>query len=197
MRVCEVGFGGAHCLRYLHTHAAWAGGIEVVEANFQQALQLGIPKENLFDGTKLPQTLSQPIDLWIFQDSFEHLPGPSTFLSWLTTNSSPKAAILLVAPRAGSLSERALGRFWPHKLPDHTFHWSIKGLGEFLERYGFVCERRFYPLKYVSLSMLVKHIAHKLGCKSLAAKIEQLLPSKRFLFNFGEMGLLLTRQKSV
>ena len=80
---------------------------------------------------ELPARLDDPVDLWLFQDSFEHIPDPAAFVAWMTASSAPNAEILLVAPRADSLSRRMMGRWWPHKLPDHQFHWSRAGLVAF------------------------------------------------------------------
>jgi methyltransferase family protein len=193
LAVCEVGFGGPACLSFLNRRAAWAGGIEVVDANLGAAAEEGVPADRLFHGASLPASLDRAIDLWIFQDSFEHLPDPAAFVAWMTASSSARARILIVAPRAGSTSERLLGRLWPHKLPDHHFHWSKAGiLGWFAGR-GFDVDKEFRPDKVVSGGMVLAHLAHKLGLAG-RGRVASLVPALSFSFNLGEMGLLLRRR---
>jgi hypothetical protein len=189
--VCEVGFGGAHCLRSLHGRSERAFGIEVSPEHLEQAVGLGLPSDRLwlFDG--LPRRLPEAVDLWIFQDSFEHLPDPGSFLSWMTESSSPGAQVLLVAPEAGCLSDRLLGRWWPHRLPDHSFHWSKKGIEQVFRGQGFLLTGDFFPWKHVSAWSVVSHLAHKLGVRPPSFSTK--LASVPLLFNVGEMGLVFRK----
>jgi len=158
--------------------------------NRDHAIRLGVPSERIFDGNNLPERLSESIDLWIFQDSFEHLPKHADFVNWMLRSSAPAAGVLVVAPQAGSFSERMLGRVWPHKLPDHLFHWSKQGLVSFFETRGFKLSAEFNPLKTISLQVVLAHIAHKTGLYNLQGPIERWLPTISFPFNFGEQGML-------
>lgn len=187
-RVCDVGFGGGSCLALVASQAGRAIGIEANVSAIQRVRATGIDADLLYV-EQLPSRLDAPIDLWLFQDSFEHLPDPAQFTEWLVDNSSPSAQILLVAPRADSLSRRLLGRLWPHSLPDHQFHWSHQGLVEFMARRGFHVHRRFYPLKFVSPGMAIAHILHKLGAPPRSAGASFAVP-----FNFGEHGLVFARR---
>jgi hypothetical protein len=188
--VCEVGFGGGHCLRYLADRSAQAFGIERVAENLEQARRLGVAGVVPFEERcRLPRA----VDLWVFLDSFEHLCDPADFVAWLARRSSRDALLLVVAPEAGSLSERLLGRLWPHRIPDHAFHWSRRGLCEFLGGHGFKLWREFHPGKYVSCATVVSHLAHKfprLG--RLRAGAEAFARLTLFL-NVGEMGLVFRR----
>lgn len=191
LNICEIGFGGAHCLSYLQKNSASAIGIEASEDHIKQAIHLGVPKNHLYLFQQLPENLNPKIDLWIFQDSFEHLPNPTTFMNWVNDQSTENCAILIVAPLAGSISEKLLGRMWPHRLSDHQFHWSEKGLYEFFANQNYKVEKRFYPLKHVSLNTIINHLAHKFGFKSV-----NLQSSLSFKFNIGEIGLLLRKTKN-
>jgi SAM-dependent methyltransferase len=189
LRVCETGFGGGHCLKFIQDNSKAAYGIEAVQENIENAARLGVRTERLFDARNLPETLSEKIDLWVFQDSFEHIPDPAAFVAWLNRNSSTAALILLVAPDAGSLSEKLLGNLWPHKLPDHHFHWTRKGIEEFFLSHGFELERSFYPTKVISPVMVAAHLNIKNTMKTVQRAL-LLLPELRLKFNIGEMGLL-------
>jgi len=189
--VCEVGFGGGHCLRWLAERAAHVTGIEAVEANLAHARRLGIGDVQAFDACREP--LARPVELWLFQDSFEHLPEPDRFLAWLAASSAPNARVLLVAPEAGSPSERLLGPLWPHRLPDHRFHWSRRGLEERFAAHGFRLAGRFRPTKSVSLAMVTAHLAHRFPVLRPAAAVARGLPAARLDFNLGEMGLVFER----
>ena len=156
--VCEVGFGGGSCLPYLAERARKLTGLEANETTIEYARASGA-KATLLDVRKL-RKLDEPVDLWLFQDSFEHIPDPAAFTRWMVANSSPQAEILIVLPRGDSLSRRLLGRFWPHKLPDHQFQWSRSGLIEFMKRRGFEVEREFFPLKFASPQMVLAHFLH-------------------------------------
>lgn len=189
---CEVGFGGAHCLKYLSDNGSDAFGIEAADANLRHAGEMGIPRERLFRFDRLPDALPAKIGFWLFLDSFEHLPSPREFLRWVRRNSARRARILLVAPQAGSFSERVLGRFWPHRLPDHSFHWSKAGISECFAEAGFSLEREFRPKKIISPKMVTCHLAHFCGV-DLDARLVGYLPDWSVPFNIGQMGMVFAR----
>lgn len=187
--VCEVGFGAGYTLNYLHQTARGAWGIEVVESNLQHARSLGVPGNRVLLHQAIPARLSESIDLWLFLDSFEHLPDPTAFMKWAQANTSSKGRLLIVMPRADSLSQRMLGSWWPHRVPDHPFHWSRRGIVEFLAGYGFQLQSTFWPWKNVSIPMLSAHMEHKWGF-TLLPQHAAIASKLHFPFNIGEMGLL-------
>jgi hypothetical protein len=189
--VCEVGFGGGHTLRWLAERGAHACGVEAVEANLAHARALGLADVFSFSACRAP--LPRPVELWLFLDSFEHLPEPDSFLAWLAESSAENARVLLVAPEAGSPSERWLGALWPHRLPDHRFHWSRAGLLERFAAHGFREEARFRPTKSVSAPMVAAHLAHRFPALATLARAARALGGLRLRFNVGEMGLVLRR----
>jgi SAM-dependent methyltransferase len=188
-RVCEVGFGGGTCLPFLAERARKVIGLEANESAITRAREAGY-RADYYLVDQLPARLPEPVDLWIFQDSWEHIPDPASFLQWMRANCAPGAEILMVLPRGDSLSRKVLGRLWPHKLPDHQFQWSRKGLVEFLGRRGFVPRAEFFPMKFVSPQMLVAHALHHAGAPQ---RFRKWLGGVAFSFpfNFGEMGLVL------
>lgn len=190
--VCEVGFGGGHCLRWLAERAAHAFGVEAVEANLAHARSLGIGNVMRFSDCREP--LPRPVELWLFLDSFEHLPEPARFLRWLSASSAPRARVLLVAPEAGSPSERRLGAWWPHRLPDHRFHWSRPGLEELYRAHGFRKVAEFDPSKTVSGAMVIDHLVRTLPRLRPLGGAARWLRGLRLDFNLGEMGLVLERE---
>jgi hypothetical protein len=190
LRICEVGFGSGWPLAFMNEHAQAVFGIEAIPDNIAHAVRLGLAAPHLFDTNHLPQLLPASIDLWVYQDSFEHVPDPRSHLEWVKLNSSPNAAVLLVLPEAASFSERILGRWWPHRIADHTFHWSQKGLEHIWSQFGFEVVSRFNPSKCLSLGMLVVHVAHMLGI-NMPRKLASHGPI--IWFNIGEQGLLLRR----
>ena len=189
--VCEVGFGGGHCLRHLAARAERAYGIEAVEANLAHARTLGLADVFGFEACR--GALPRPVELWLFLDSFEHLPDPDGFLAWLAASSAARADVLIVAPEAGSRSERWLGRLWPHRLPDHRFHWSRRGLEERFAVHGFRPVAAFRPTKSVSAAMLAAHLAHRFPALRPLARLPRPLGELRIDFNLGELGLVLRR----
>lgn len=196
LAVCEVGFGGGFCLSHLRTTSRRVFGVEAIRENIEHAVQLGIDPDSLYQAGTLPTALVEKVDLWIFQDSFEHLDDPGQFLMWMVKNSSARSKILLVAPNGGSLSEKILRRWWPHKVSDHRFHWSKKGLIDFFSRHGFIVGDSFFPGKYLSLRMVLAHVAVKTGgLKRMEPWLSRFpLRDCAFLFNVGEMGLLLRKR---
>lgn len=186
--VCEVGFGGGSCLPLLSGLAAHVIGLEANQAAIDRLREMGSTAELLLV-EPLPKP-SRPVDLWIFQDSYEHIPDPAAFVAWMNAHSAPGAEILMVLPRGDSASRKLMGRLWPHKLPDHQFQWSRAGLVEFLSRRGWTLTRDFFALKFVSPQMLVAHALHHAGAPPRLRKWlgggALALP-----FNFGEMGLVL------
>ena len=189
--VCEVGFGGAHCLAFVSRRAGRTFGIEAVTENLVRARALAGPEVFAFD--ELPERLPAPVDVWLLLDSFEHLPEPAGFLEWMAVSSAPEARALVVAPEAASASERALGRLWPHKLPDHAFHWSRAGLTEIFARHGFELTSEFHPGKYVSGAMVASHLGHKFPALAPLASSMKALGGVRLYFNLGQMGLTFRR----
>lgn len=189
--VCEVGFGGGSCLPFLATEAPSVLGIEANAAAIDQVRNLE-PRAKLLWTEALPNRLDHRVDLWIFQDSFEHIPDPAAFADWMLRNSAPDAEILIVLPRGDSLSQRVMGRLWPHKLPDHHFQWSRAGLLEFFAKRGFRPRAEFFPLKFASPQMVIAHFLHKAGAPH---NIRKWLGGAAFALplNFGEMGFVFRR----
>jgi hypothetical protein len=183
--VCEVGFGGGSCLPFLSEGASHLIGLEVNQSAIDRVRAVGTRAE-LLRVDPLPSP-SRPIDLWLFQDSFEHIPEPGPFVDWMKAHSAPTAQILIVLPRGDATSRRMMGRMWPHKLPDHQFHWSRAGLVDFMNKRGFALRRDFFPLKFVSPQMAVAHALHKFGADE---SVRRWLGGTAFAvpFNFGELG---------
>jgi hypothetical protein len=163
-------------------------GIEANAATVEHARQEGYAADLLLVD-ELPARLDEPVDLWLFQDAFEHIPDPAPFVDWIRENSAAGAEILLVAPRADSLSRQLMGRMWVHKLPDHLFHWSRAGLVEFMRKRGFAVRTEFFPLKFVSPQMAVAHALHKIGAGD-GARTWLGGTALAVPFNFGEMGIV-------
>jgi len=195
MVVCEVGFGGGFCLRRLQSLARKAYGVEIVESSIDHAQTLGIPQDRLVHFETLPQILPDLVDLWIFQDSLEHIPDPGVFVDWAIANSTTEALMMVVAPRAGSWSDRVFGRLWPHRVPEHRFHWSIQGLTRFFAVRNFALTISFYPWKYISMDVVVRHISIMVNFKihNLFDYTSGLLSKASLKFNIGEFGLIFKR----
>ena len=193
MNVCEVGFGGGICLEYLHRITKGAWGIEITKSTLENAISLGIPRHNLYSYADLPKKLPQEIDLWLFQDSFEHIvKNLYPFLQWIMNNSSSHAQILLVAPQAWLLSRIIMGRYWLHQTPFHLFHWSYEGLCEMFKIFNFHSTMKFFPVKYINLSMVLVHLSIKF---KFSRKVnEKIIPRISFPFNFGEMGIVFEKK---
>lgn len=189
--VCEVGFGGEHVCHIWRRVRRTSSDSRSTSRPSIVSDSLGVRAE-LLRVDPLPR-LAHQVDLWLFQDSFEHIPDPATFADWMRVHSSASAEILLVAPRGDSLSRRLMGRFWPHKLPDHQFHWSHAGLAEFFARRGFAVRRSFFPLKFASPQMVLAHFLHKLG---VGESLRRRLAGASFALpiNFGEHGLVFERR---
>lgn len=196
LTVCEVGFGGGQCLIFLQDVSKKAYGIEAIKENIDYVASCGVNRDRLFFADALPHELPAKVDLWLFQDSFEHLPDPGKFMNWVFRNSSERACLLIVSPEADSLSERILGRYWPHKLSDHVFHWSKKGIIGLVSQKGFVIEKIFKPIKYVTLITVIMHLIHKIRfLKNFENFFQQFSAlDLRFRFNIGEMGLLFRKR---
>ena len=103
LTVCEVGFGGGACLAALQARGARVLGLEPVAANRAHAHALGVPGPALFPADPLPALPHAP-ELWLFQDSFEHVPDPNALVAWLARESAARARVVLVAPDAGAPS---------------------------------------------------------------------------------------------
>lgn len=192
--VCEIGFGGAACLAALQAAGATVVGLEPVPANRAQAERLGIPSGHIFDVEPLPHLPYQP-DLWLLQDSFEHVPDPNALAHWMANESASTAAqVLIVAPDAESISRKLMGPFWLHQVPDHYVHYSRAGIAAIFSRAGFHFARTFRPVKLVSLAMVWNHL--RVLARAPAAAGASGRDGARVWFNIGEMGLLLERDDS-
>lgn len=189
--VCEIGFGAGWSLAMLQGKGARVTGLEPVKANREHAAGLGIPSERLFDAHPLPRLPFRPT-MWLFQDSFEHIPDPSAFLKWLSSESCREGAgVLLVAPEARSPSQRLMGPLWLHNGPDHWVHYTREGILDLFRAEGFVLESTFNPAKLVSLKMTALHLRHVYS--RLIPLLDGASRLGRFWFNMGEMGLYLKK----
>jgi hypothetical protein len=193
LSICEIGFGGGFCLSYLQKNSRRAIGIEVIKENITNAINLGIKKDHLYEFNALPDMLPDKIDLWIFQDSFEHISNPASLLDWIKKNSSIPSKIFIIAPNAESLSQKIFGRYWLHRIADHSFHWSKKGLTDFFLKRGFILVESFYPLKYVSLKTIFIHLSNIIFFYKNKKISPLTIPFNINLkFNIGEMGLIFS-----
>jgi hypothetical protein len=190
LAICEIGFGGGACLAALQARGATVMGLEPVPANRARAEQLGIPSAHVFDVESLPR-LPRPPDLWLLQDSFEHVADPGALVRWMAAESAPRARALLVAPDALAPSRALMGRFWIHDVPDHRVHYSRAGVASIFARGGFRVVRTFRPLKLVSLAMAWSHL--RVLARAPAPARRAASEGPRIWFNLGEMGLLLER----
>ena len=190
LTVCEVGFGGGACLAALRARGARVLGLEPVAANRAHALALGVPRPALFPADPLPELPHAP-DLWLFQDSFEHVPDPNALAAWLARESAAQARVLLVAPDAGATSRKLMGPLWLHDVPDHRVHYSRDGIGAIFARAGFRPARCFRPVKCISAAMVWSHLRLLAGAPAAAPRTRA--GALHVWFNLGEMGLLLER----
>jgi hypothetical protein len=191
--VCEVGFGGGFCLAHLQRRAQDVFGIETISASLSHAASLGIPPAHLFPFQRRPDHLPKAVSLWLFQDSFEHILDVGAFMPWVAANSSPATLLLVVAPDATSWSCRLLGRYWPHKLPEHLFHWSPDGLIALFGRYGFGLMRRFKTPKRISTGQVANHLSLMPSLRPSGPVLKRIVPRIEAWFNIGEMGLVFQR----
>lgn len=190
LTVCEVGFGGGACLAALRARGARVLGLEPVAANRAHARALGVPPESLFPAEPLPALPHAP-ELWLFQDSFEHVPDPNALCTWVARESAPRARVLLVAPDAGAPSRALMGPLWLHNVPDHRIHYSRGGVAAIFARAGFRVVRSFRPVKCISAAMVWSHLRLLAGAPR-DARISR--PGGLHVwFNLGELGLLLER----
>lgn len=188
--ICEVGFGGGQCLLALFKKNINCCGIEITQSTIDHAVKMGISSDNLFLVNNL-DSFDKKIDLWIFQDSFEHLDEPNEFMTWLKQNTSKNGKILIVAPEAHSLSDRVMGKNWPHKLPDHRWHWSKRGIVSIMQQHGFQVDCKFYPIKWVSILTLINHLCLLLGIPQLRRNIfYDWIEKIHIPFNFGQFGFV-------
>ncbi len=194
LNTCELGFGSGFCLAFLSQNSKKVFGIEAQKGNIAHAIQLGVPQEQVFHVDTIPEYLPEKIDLWIFQDSFEHILDLQKFMPWLINNSARDAKVLIVCPRGDSLSSKLLGKLWPHKLPDHSFHWSLKGIDQLWSSFNFQVKQTFNPVKKITVSMIFRHLEMKLPFR-IPRSLDRMLGSISLWFNFGEMGLYLERKK--
>jgi SAM-dependent methyltransferase len=190
LSVCEIGFGGGACLAALQARGARVLGLEPVAANRAHALALGVPRPALFPADPLPE-LPQAPDLWLFQDSFEHVPDPNALVAWLARESAAGARVVLVAPDAGAPSRALMGPLWLHDVPDHLVHYTRDGVAAIFARVGFRVARSFRPVKCISAAMVWSHLRLLAGSPAQARGSRA--DGLHVWFNLGEMGLLLER----
>ena len=189
-RVLEVGFGGGATLHWLQEQGAEVAGQEPVAANRDAAARGGIPACNL--AADLQDFAGQRFDLVLYLDAFEHLTDPASHLRQLNELTAPGAQAMVVLPVAGSLSQRLMGKAWPHDIADHWVFYSTRGLAALWGRFGWTVARQFYPWKNLSALTVAGHVKHKTG---LSLPLGPLAGAALWL-NFGERGLLFERTRA-
>ena len=162
-------------------------GLDVADSASEHAKERGFPP-----GTVV-KSLSE-IDGCFFSavgffDALEHIPNPAGFLIELGKYLLPTARVVVVLPRADTLSRRILGAWWPHYLPDHWVHFSREGIRQLAERTGYSLESCFRPHKKVTPFTLVRHLGLHTGL-SISAPTWPV-----FSFNIGQGGYVLSPKK--
>ncbi len=164
-------------------------GLDVAAESDRLAMERGFPPGTVVQHLEQLETLRFPVVG--FFDALEHIPEPEQFLEKLKHYLAPEACLIVVLPRADSLSRYCLGSMWPHFLPDHWLHFSARGFEIFAGRCGFDLAKTFFPLKWVTPFTLFRHL-------SLHSGIELAAPSfPIFPFNIGECGYVLRWRRPV
>jgi SAM-dependent methyltransferase len=187
--VLEVGFSTGASLKVAQDMGIDIYGLEVNKSIIEFVEKRGIPRKKI-SVNGLKKFLNKKFNAVAFFDSFEHLPDPQKFLSELRPYLADGAAILIVIPNGGAISRKLLGRFWPHYVTDHWVHYTVKGLRILLNNFNIKIDKTFFPLKYVPIEMIVRHIIiHWHIPINWINKFKWIL-SIKLRFNIGEVGLM-------
>lgn len=164
-------------------------GLDVADSAAKHAIDKGFPTGSVVKSlSELKSGLFSAVG---FFDALEHIPDPAEFLIKLEKHLLPNAEIIIVLPRADTLSRRLLGRWWPHYLPDHWVHFTHEGIRLLAERTGYFLAREFVPRKMVTPFTLVRHFGLQNGV-SFSAPTWPV-----FSFNIGQGGYVLRRHPRI
>jgi SAM-dependent methyltransferase len=103
----------------------------------REELGLDVRTANLLDADVGPE----PFDAAVMADVIEHLPDPGEALDRVSALISPRGALALALPDAGSRLARVMGRRWWSVIPTHVHYFTRPSLRLLLERHGFTLLR--------------------------------------------------------
>ncbi len=186
--ILEIGFGAGATLNLVESLGARAYGVEPVAANRAHAIANGIEADRVT--AELSGFEGSAFDVVLYLDSFEHLLEPDEHLARISHMTKAGAEALVVLPISGSLSQRLLGKWWPHDIDDHWVFYSRQGLIGLWDRHGWDCVQQFYPWKYLSSRTIFLHLKMKTGLE--ASRLSGM--DFGVWLNFGEAGLIFSRR---
>jgi SAM-dependent methyltransferase len=187
--ILEVGCSAGFSLRVALDMGLDIYGLEVNKNVIESLSGQGISADRI-SVNGLRAFVNKRFEAVAFFDSFEHLPDPRGFLSELTAYLLDGAYIIIVLPNGGSISRKVLGRYWPHYVIDHWVHYTLRGIRMLLSVYNIKIINSFYPIKDVSLEMIIRHmVIHRNLPINILDKF-RIVSSLRFPFNIGEIGLI-------
>ncbi len=188
--ILELGCSGGLALRAALELKLDVHGFDVTEDILKLTDANGIPRERVTAG-ELRQLPAKTFGVAAFFDSFEHIPDPGAFLKEFMPYLADDALILMVIPAADTLSNQFLGSLWPHYLPDHWIHYTLRGLDALLNPCGFSLQTSFYPKKQVPSDMIRRHINMRWPW------LGKFVPGSLELgFNIGERGMIWKRSSA-
>lgn len=188
--ILELGCSGGLALRAALDQRLDVHGFDITEDILKLTDANGIPRERVTAGT-LQQLPEKAFGVAAFFDSFEHIPEPRAFLEVFAPYLSEDALVLMVIPAADTVSNRFLGSLWPHYLPDHWVHYTVRGLEALFAPQGLSLMSAFSPRKQVPADMVRRHINMRWP------GLGRWVPAHGALsFNIGERGLIWKRTAS-
>lgn len=137
-RILDIGCGRALMLQELKQQGWKCYGIEYSKISSEYARDIsGVLIKIALDlpSCKFPEKHFDVVSLW---HVFEHLKNPTEVLKEIKKILKPEGVLLMEVPNFSSWQSRMNGGKWIYlEAPRHLYHFSKKGLVQFLDRAGF------------------------------------------------------------
>jgi SAM-dependent methyltransferase len=126
--VLDVGCASGAFLGLMRESGWRVAGVEPSGSQFQRAVQLLGPAEDIQQCVLQEASLQGNFDLVTMWDVLEHVTNPPEFLTMAASLLRPGGCLILNVPRIDSPAARLLGRRWPVLLAEHLNYFTIPSL---------------------------------------------------------------------
>jgi 2-polyprenyl-3-methyl-5-hydroxy-6-metoxy-1,4-benzoquinol methylase len=156
-RLLDCGAGTGFLVDLAKHRGLDAYAVELSDYGAEQCRAI-VGADHVFRGELTESTfaanLEDRYDIITMIDVIEHVRDPRATLRWANSHLSPGGTLVIVTPKAGSLSHWLMGKRWAHYKVEHLWYFAPESIRRLLLECGFSVKRMRSTFKYLSLEYI-------------------------------------------